>query len=211
LLQDLTRILVDEARALGEEGVPYIQLDAPTYATFIGTTWDEWLEQHGLDKAQLLKDELIVDNQILDAARAAGATTGVHVCRGNGMGAWLSSGGYDAIAERVFNLHADRLLLEYDTERAGTFEPLRLVPDDKTVVLGLVSTKTRELESTDDLLRQIDEASRYVPMERLALSPQCGFASDFRGNPLTQDDQWRKLELVTATAERAWGGVVAER
>ena len=135
--------------------------------------------------------------------------TGVHLCRGNGMGAWLASGGYDPIAERVFALHAERLLLEYDTERAGTFEPLSAVPEDKVVVLGLVSTKLPQLESRDDLLRRIDEAAAVVPMERLALSPQCGFASDFRGNPISQDDQWRKLELVASVAEKAWGGVTA--
>jgi 5-methyltetrahydropteroyltriglutamate--homocysteine methyltransferase len=133
----------------------------------------------------------------------------VHLCRGNGMGAWLSSGGYDPIAEKVFGLHAEYLLLEYDTERAGTFEPLRAVPADKVVVLGLVSTKVPELESRDDLRRRIDAASAFVPLERLALSPQCGFASDMRGNPITADDQWRKLELVASVAEEVWGGVGA--
>jgi Cobalamin-independent synthase, Catalytic domain len=118
--------------------------------------------------------------------------TAVHLCRGNGLGAWLAAGGYDPIAEQVFGLHCDRLLLEYDTERAGTFEPLRLVRPDRVVVLGLVSTKTPVLESADDLLRRIDDAARYVPVERLVLSPQCGFASHFpgqsaeRGRPVAQ-------------------------
>jgi 5-methyltetrahydropteroyltriglutamate--homocysteine methyltransferase len=109
----------------------------------------------------------------------------------------------------VFGLHADRLLLEYDTDRAGTFEPLRQVPADKVVVLGLVSTKLPQLESRDDLRRRIEAAAAYVPMERLALSPQCGFASDFRGNPISEDDQWRKLELVASVAEQVWGGIHA--
>jgi 5-methyltetrahydropteroyltriglutamate--homocysteine methyltransferase len=204
LREDLTRILADEAGQLAREGVPYIQLDAPTYTMFLDPSWDEWFAAHGVDKGQELAQAIESDGHILSAARVGGAVTGVHLCRGNGMGAWLSSGGYDPIAEQVFGLPADRLLLEYDTERAGSFEPLRLAPSDKTVVLGLVSTKTPGLESEDDLLRRIDEASRYVPAERLALSPQCGFASDFRGNPLREDDQWRKLELVADTARRAW-------
>ena len=159
------------------------------------------------DTQGYLEEAIKADNAILDAARSGGAFAGVHLCRGNGMGAWLSTGGYDPIAEKVFALHADALLLEYDTDRAGTFEPLRSVPSDKTVVLGLVSTKVPELESTDDLRRRIDEAARFVPIERLALSPQCGFASDFRGNPISEDDQWRKLELVASVADAVWGGV----
>jgi 5-methyltetrahydropteroyltriglutamate--homocysteine methyltransferase len=207
LLSDIAQILSDEAGQLAREGVPYIQLDAPTYTQFIDPEWDEWFARHGLDKNQLLEEAMKADNAILDAARAGGAFTGVHLCRGNGMGAWLSTGGYDPIAEKVFGLHADSLLLEYDTDRAGTFEPLRSVPSDKTVVLGLVSTKVPDLESTDDLRRRIDEAAQFVPIDRLALSPQCGFASDFRGNPITEDDQWRKLELVASVAERVWGAI----
>src|SRR5262249_27862133 len=125
LLWDIAHILSDEAGQLASEGVPYIQLDAPTYTQFLDSSWDEWFAQHGLDKDRLLDEALAVDNSILDAARAGGAVTGVHLCRGNGMGAWLSTGGYDPIAEKVFRLHADRLLLEYDTDRAGTFDPLQ--------------------------------------------------------------------------------------
>jgi 5-methyltetrahydropteroyltriglutamate--homocysteine methyltransferase len=205
LMWDIARILSDEAAQLAAEGVPYIQVDAPTYTQFLDSEWDEWFAQHGLEKERLLDEALGADNSILDAAHAGGAVTGVHLCRGNGMGAWLSTGGYDPIAERVFGLHADRLLLEYDTDRAGTFEPLRNVPADKVVVLGLVSTKTPELEAQDDLRRRIDAAAAFVPIERLALSPQCGFASDFRGNPITEDDQWRKLELVASVADKVWG------
>ena len=209
LLADITRILSDEAAQLAREGVPYIQVDSPTYTQFLDAEWDDWFTAHGLDKDRLLEEAVAADNSILDSARTGGAITAVHLCRGNGMGAWLSTGGYDVIAEKVFALHADRLLLEYDTERAGTFEPLRNVPADKIVVLGLVSTKTPELESRDELLRKIDAASDFVPLERLALSPQCGFASDFRGNPISEDDQWRKLELVASLANEVWSGATA--
>jgi 5-methyltetrahydropteroyltriglutamate--homocysteine methyltransferase len=209
LMSHIAQILAAEAAQLASEGVSYIQVDSPTYTQFADPEWNDWFAQHGLDKDRLLDEAIASDNSILDAARSAGATTAVHLCRGNGMGAWLSSGGYDPIADKVFALRADRLLLEYDTDRAGTFEPLRNVPSDKVVVLGLVSTKVPELESRDDLRRQIDAAAAYVPLERLALSPQCGFASDFRGNPITADDQWRKLVLVASVAEEVWGRVGA--
>ena len=133
-------------------------------------------------------------------------TLAIHLCRGNNRSQWYASGGYDAIAEKLFNqLEVDRFLLEYDDERSGTFEPLRFVPDNKTVVLGLVSSKKPELESGDELTRRIEEASTYVPLERLALSPQCGFASMAEGNLLTEDDQWAKLRLVAETARTVWG------
>jgi methionine synthase II (cobalamin-independent) len=164
---------------------------------------------HGMDKDRLLDEALAADNAILDVAPAGGAVTGVHLCRGNPMGAWLSSGGYDPIADKVFSLHADRLLLEYDTERADSFEAWRAVHSGKVVVMGLVSTRTPALESREARRRRIDEASAFVPMERLALSPHCGFASDFRGNPISEDDQWRKLELVASVANEAWFGVSA--
>ena len=131
----------------------------------------------------------------------------MHLCRGNGaFGAWHTSGGYDRIAEQLFSqLEVDAFLLEYDSERAGGFEPLRFVPRGKTVVLGLVTTKAGELEPQDVLLRRIEEASQHISMNDLALSPQCGFSSTLQGNPLTWDDQLRKLELVVDTARRAWG------
>jgi 5-methyltetrahydropteroyltriglutamate--homocysteine methyltransferase len=128
------------------------------------------------------------------------------LCRGNSGGQWLSEGGYDPIAERLFTeLRYDTFLLEYDTDRAGGFEPLRFMPKGKTVVLGLITTKSGALESQTDLLKRIDDAARYVPIENLALSPQCGFASSVPGNPLTDDEQRRKLELVASTARQAWG------
>ena len=131
----------------------------------------------------------------------------MHICRGNNQSKWYAEGGYEAIAERLFgSLAVDRFLLEYDTERAGTFEPLRHMPDDKMVVLGLVSSKKAAVESREYLLERIEEASGYVPLDRLALSPQCGFASTAAGNLLTEDDQWRKLELVAEVAREVWGG-----
>jgi 5-methyltetrahydropteroyltriglutamate--homocysteine methyltransferase len=135
-------------------------------------------------------------------------TLAIHLCRGNNRSQWYAEGGYDAIAENLFGqLNVDAFLLEYESERAGTFEPLRFVPRGKTVVLGLVSSKLPELESSDQLARRIDEASKYVPLENLAVSPQCGFASTMEGNLLTEDQQWQKLKLVVDTARRVWGTV----
>jgi 5-methyltetrahydropteroyltriglutamate--homocysteine methyltransferase len=129
----------------------------------------------------------------------------MHLCRGNNRSHWYAEGGYDGIAERLFgSMAVDRFLLEYDDERSGTFEPLRFVPPGKTVVLGLVSSKRPQLESADDLRRRIDEAARHVPLDNLALSPQCGFASTMEGNLLTEDEQWAKLRLVVETARRVW-------
>jgi 5-methyltetrahydropteroyltriglutamate--homocysteine methyltransferase len=129
----------------------------------------------------------------------------IHLCRGNSRSQWYAEGGYDPIAERLFNqLDVDLFLLEYDSDRSGTFEPLRFVPRDKGVVLGLISSKVPQLESPDLLLHRIDEASRFVPLENLALSPQCGFASSLEGNLLTEDEQWQKLRLVTDTARKVW-------
>jgi 5-methyltetrahydropteroyltriglutamate--homocysteine methyltransferase len=146
------------------------------------------------------------DNIVLDAAKAAGLTVGLHMCRGNNRSSWLSEGSYEPCAEQAFNrLHADRFLLEYDTARAGGFEPLRFMPKDKMVVLGLISSKEPQLETMEALQRRIDEAAQYVPAENLGVSPQCGFASSLLGNLLTWEDQRRKLELVVETARKVWG------
>ena len=135
-----------------------------------------------------------------------GVTFGIHLCRGNQRSMWHREGTYDAIAERLFNeLPHDRFLLEYDSPRAGGFEPLRFVPKDKVVVLGLVSTKVPELESVDDLKRRVEAASKYISLDQLAVSPQCGFASDVVGNLVSEDDQRRKLERVVETARQVWG------
>lgn len=151
------------------------------------------------------------DNQLIEGFE--GVTFGLHLCRGNHRSMWAVEGGYDPIAERLFNeLRVDRLLLEYDTPRAGTFEPLRYVPPDKTAVLGLISSKEARVETREEILPRIEEAARFLPVERLALSPQCGFASTLPGNLLGAEEQRRKLELVVAIAREVWGptGAVAD-
>jgi 5-methyltetrahydropteroyltriglutamate--homocysteine methyltransferase len=205
LIAELARIAADEAAQLAAEGVPYVQLDAPAYARWVDRDRDAVGLGPDADMDRLLDAAIAADNLVLDAARAGGAVTAVHVCRGNRTGRWLREGGYDPIAERLLTgLRCDRLLLEYDSERAGGFGPLRFVPPSMVVVLGLVTTKSGGLESPDDLLRRIDQASRVVPLEQLALSPQCGFASSQAGNPLTPDQQWRKLALVAELAREVW-------
>ena len=149
-----------------------------------------------VDPAQMLTASLQADNACFAAARHPGVTLAIHLCRGNNRSHWYAEGGYDAIAERLFHeLAVDRFLLEYDDERSGTFEPLRLVPKGKIVVLGLVSSKRPALERKEDLLKRIDEAARFLPLEQLAISPQCGFASTMEGNLLTEEEQWAKLQL----------------
>jgi 5-methyltetrahydropteroyltriglutamate--homocysteine methyltransferase len=157
----------------------------------------------------LLEESIRADNACFEAARRPGVTLAMHLCRGNNRSHWYAEGGYDAIAEKLFTtMKVDAFLLEYDDSRSGSFEPLRLVPRDKTVVLGLISSKTPQLESSDQLVRRIEEASRHFPIENLALSPQCGFASTMEGNLLSEEEQWAKLRLVVDTARRVWGGVV---
>jgi 5-methyltetrahydropteroyltriglutamate--homocysteine methyltransferase len=152
-----------------------------------------------------LGESIRADNACFEAARRPGVTLAMHLCRGNNRSHWYAEGGYDAIAEKLFTTMAvHRFLLEYDDERSGTFEPLRLVPRDKTVVLGLISSRKAQLEKADDIARRIDEASRYFPTENLALSPQCGFASTMEGNLLTEDEQWSKLRLVADVARQVW-------
>jgi 5-methyltetrahydropteroyltriglutamate--homocysteine methyltransferase len=206
LLRDLTAIVRDEVRALVDEGVAYIQLDAPYYSHFVDQRIREHMRQGGVDPDEALDQAIAADDACLEGARRADVTLALHVCRGNNRSRWYTEGGYEPIAEKLFGgLRVHRLLLEYDSERAGGFEPLRYVPGDRTVVLGLITTKEPQLESQDALLRRVDEAARYVPAERLALSPQCGFASTAAGNLLTPDDQRRKLELVVETARKVWG------
>src|SRR5204863_7067738 len=150
-----------------------------------------------VDPEEALDEAIRVDNACLKDAKRDGVLFAIHLCRGNAVSKWYAEGGYDPIAEKLFNeLEVDAFLLEYESERAGTFEPLRFVPRGKSVVLGLVSSKLPALESPDDLRRRIDEASRHVPIENLSLSPQCGFASALEGNLLSEDEQWRKLQLV---------------
>ena len=206
LLQALVEIVRGEIEALIAEGVTYIQLDAPQYANYMDPHLREGLRDHGVNPDEALAQAVEADRRALEGLGRNGLTLAMHVCRGNSMSRWLGEGGYDAIAEVLFQtLPVDRFLLEYDSDRAGTFEPLRLMPPDKTVVLGLVTTKEPRLESTDELRRRIDQAAYYLPLERLALSPQCGFASVDMGNQISEDDQRRKLEVVVETARQVWG------
>jgi 5-methyltetrahydropteroyltriglutamate--homocysteine methyltransferase len=207
LLWDIAEIIKGEMRRLAEAGVPYLQIDAPRYSYYIDPKWRAWLTTEiGLDPDAALDEAIRVDNACFDAARRAGVTLGIHLCRGNNRSHWYAEGGYDAIAEKLFaELRVDRFLLEYDDERSGSFEPLRFVPRGKLVVLGLVSSKRSPLEAAPALRRRIDEASRFVPLDELALSPQCGFASTMEGNLVTEDDQWAKLALVSETARAVWG------
>jgi 5-methyltetrahydropteroyltriglutamate--homocysteine methyltransferase len=207
LVQEFVGMIQREVQALLNEGVSYIQLDSLHYVIRLADPrYRQQMTQTGADLDKELDEVIAADNSSLRGARQPGVTVGLHMCRGNNRSAWISEGGYEAVAEKAFNLlDVDRFLLEYDTERAGGFEPLRFVPRGKTVVLGLISSKVPQLESQDQLRRRIDEAAQYVPMEHLALSPQCGFASTAPGNMLTWDEQRRKLELVVETARRIWG------
>jgi 5-methyltetrahydropteroyltriglutamate--homocysteine methyltransferase len=187
--------------------VSYIQLDSLHYVERVADkTIRQRMIEEGEDPDAYLDELIAADNAVLEGARRQGVAVGMHMCRGNNRSAWHAEGSYEAIAEKAFNqLNVDRFLLEYDTDRAGGFEPLRFIPKDKMVVLGLISSKNPELESQDELLRRVDEASKYVPLENLALCPQCGFASTAPGNLLTWDEQRRKLELVVDTARKVWG------
>ena len=206
LIRELSGIVKSEVAALAEDGVAYIQLDAPRYSYYVDTKWREHLRGLGEDPDRMFMEAVAADSHCIDGVKREGLTVALHICRGNNESKWYAEGGYEPIAEQLFgSLDVDRFLLEYDTDRAGTFEPLRFVPPGKDVVLGLVSTKLAQIESQDDLLRRIEEASQHVPIERLSLSPQCGFASTAAGNLMTQDDQWRKLELVVETARKVSG------
>jgi 5-methyltetrahydropteroyltriglutamate--homocysteine methyltransferase len=207
VLADAAAIINAEVKALVYDGVQYIQLDNPHYPDYISEERRQQWTDLGVDPDQALAEDIAADNASLAHVDRASVTLAMHLCRGNGpLGRWHTSGGYERIAEQVFQgVDVDRFLLEYDSERAGSFEPLRFMPRGKHVVLGLITTKSSELESRDVLRRRIDEASKYVPLENLALSPQCGFASTLIGNPLSWDDQRRKLELVVETARKVWG------
>jgi 5-methyltetrahydropteroyltriglutamate--homocysteine methyltransferase len=199
-LVDFTRREIHELSRLGCE---YVQIDAPQYAALLDETIREGYRQRGSDPDRLLDTCIELDNAIIDGH--PGVVFGIHICRGNYRSMFYASGGYDRIAQQVFRrARFHRFLLEYDDERSGTFEALRHVPDDRVVVLGLLSTKTPRLESTEELQRRVTEAARIVPLERLALSPQCGFASTAEGNRLSSDDQRRKLDILGETARRVW-------
>jgi 5-methyltetrahydropteroyltriglutamate--homocysteine methyltransferase len=203
-LADVVDILRAEVEELIRLGCTYIQVDAPQYAGLLDPQVREGYRRRGNDPDKLLDRCIEMDNAIIDDH--PGVSFGIHLCRGNNQSKFYASGGYDPIAEAVFQrTHFDRFLLEYDDERSGSFEPLQHVPEDRTVVLGLVTTKKPALESKDVLKRRIQEATRYIPLERLALSPQCGFASTEEGNLLSEADQAAKLRLVAETAREVWG------
>jgi 5-methyltetrahydropteroyltriglutamate--homocysteine methyltransferase len=199
-LVDFTRREIAELRRLGCE---YIQIDAPQYAALLDESIREGYRKRGSDPDKMLDACIELDNAIIGGH--SGVVFGIHICRGNYRSMFYASGGYDRIAQQVFRrARFDRFLLEYDDERSGTFDPLRHVPEDRVVVLGLISSKKAALEQPEELKHRIAEASRVVPIDRLALSPQCGFASTAEGNRLSAADQQRKLELVAQTARAVW-------
>lgn len=207
-LVDVVKVEREIVGGLVDAGCRYVQVDEPGFTLYVDPPSLADLRDSGEDPDRFLGRAIEAANAMI--AGFDGVTFGLHVCRGNRAGHWHREGGYDAIAERLFtSLDHERLLLEYDSDRAGGFEPLRFVPEGKIAVLGLISSKTSELESRDFLIRRIEEATRYLPVEQLAISPQCGFASNAQGNPLTEAIQWRKLELMLETATRVWGGPLA--
>ncbi|HTV80172.1 MAG TPA: 5-methyltetrahydropteroyltriglutamate--homocysteine S-methyltransferase [Steroidobacteraceae bacterium] len=202
---DLGRVYAEEVQELGEAGCRYLQLDEVNFAYLCDPKLRREVQSYGEDPDQLPHTYARLINAAL-SSRPRDMTVCMHLCRGNFEGAWLAEGGYEPVAEVLFNaIDVSGYFLEYDTARAGDFAPLRLLPKGKTVVLGLVSSKRGELESKDALKRRIDEAARHVPLEQLALSPQCGFASGERGNRLTEAEQFAKLALVVEVAREVWG------
>lgn len=202
-LADVTRILREEVDELVRLGATYIQLDAPHYPLLIDPVMRAFYESRGWPAERWLELGLELDNEVIGNRR--GVTFGFHLCRGNQGSRWLVSGGYDWLATRVFEqINAERLLLEFDDERSGSFEPLAAVPEPKTIVLGLVTTKSPRVEAVEELVTRINDAARFVPLERLAISPQCGFATSVVGNALLPDDQWAKLRVIAETAAAVW-------
>ena len=203
-LSDVVQILREEVEELVRLGATYIQIDAPHYGLLLDPRTRTFYEEQAGSVEWWLKRAIELDNAIMSAG--PGVAFGFHLCRGNQASRWLAEGSYEPIAPVLFRkIKAQRLLLEYDDPRSGSFEPLRHVPDDKVVVLGLVTTKTARLETFAQLVERIGDASRYVPLERLALSPQCGFASSLMGNRISVEDQKHKLRLIATTARSVWG------
>jgi 5-methyltetrahydropteroyltriglutamate--homocysteine methyltransferase len=201
---DLVAVYRTEIAELAAAGCRYLQLDEVPVAMLCDEDVRRQAAGEGGEPTALLDTYLGLIGRIL-ATRPAGMATGLHLCRGNFRGRWMAAGGYEPVAEKLFNeVPVDAFFLEYDNERAGNFRPLRFVPKGKRVVLGLVSSKTPELEQQEALLRRIDEAAKVCPLEQLALSTQCGFASVAGGNVLSEAQQWDKLELVVDTARRGW-------
>jgi 5-methyltetrahydropteroyltriglutamate--homocysteine methyltransferase len=203
-LGEVAELLREEVDELVRLGATYIQLDAPHYPLFVDPSYREFYASRGWPAERWLELGLELDNLVI--GDHPGVTFGFHLCRGNQASRWLVSGGYEWLAGQIFpRIRAQRLLLEYDDQRSGGFEPLSLVPEDKLVVLGLVTTKGPRQETVEELVARIREASAYLSLERLALSPQCGFATSILGNKLSRDDQRRKLETIAQTARASWG------
>ena len=208
-LADLVDILRDEVEELVRLGCTYVQIDAPQYAALLDPQLRQGYRQRGSDPDRLLDLSTEMDNAII--GEHPGVVFGLHLCRGNNQSRFYASGDYGPITRVFQRTRFHRFLLEYDDERSGGFEPLRQVPEDRTVVLGLVSSKKRTLEKKDELKQRIEQASEFIPLERLALSPQCGFASTIEGNLVTLADEEAKLRLVAETAEEVWGRPAATR
>jgi 5-methyltetrahydropteroyltriglutamate--homocysteine methyltransferase len=202
-LEDVADLLREDVDELVRLGATYLQLDAPHYPLLIDPVYRKFYESRGWPAEQWLQLGLELDNHVI--GNHQGVTFGFHLCRGNQASRWLVAGGYDWLAERLFpSIRAERLLLEYDDARSGTFAPLRAVPDGKLVVLGLVTTKSSRRETVDELVDRIRAAATFVPLERLALSPQCGFATSVLGNALSSEDQRAKLRTIVETAAAVW-------
>ena len=202
---DVAKIYRGEIARLEEAGCRYIQIDDPLLTYFLSPRLRAEIAAEGDEPDRRLSQYIELLNACI-AARGDATTIGIHLCRGNARSEWMTEGGYDDIAEPCFgSLHVDRFLLEFDDPRSGSFEPLRFMPKDKDVVLGLITTKTAQLENKDAVKRRIEQAARFVPLERLAISPQCGFASVVEGNRITEADQFAKLSLVAEIARDVWG------
>jgi 5-methyltetrahydropteroyltriglutamate--homocysteine methyltransferase len=202
-LADLVDILRDEVEELIRLGCTYVQIDSPQYTALLDPQLREGYRQRGNDPDKLLDLSIEMDNAVI--GNHPGIVFGLHLCRGNNQSKFYSAGDYGPITKIFRNTRFQRFLLEYDDERSGGFEPLRQVPEDRTIVLGLVSSKKAQLESKDELKQRIEAAAAFATLERLALSPQCGFASTMEGNLLSVEDQEAKLRLVAETAREVWG------
>ncbi|RVU26417.1 5-methyltetrahydropteroyltriglutamate--homocysteine S-methyltransferase [Sandaracinomonas limnophila] len=202
---DLSKAYRQEIDHLYQNGLRYLQLDDTNLAYLCDPKMRAAAKERGEDPDELPRTYAALINSVIDD-RPEDLMVGIHLCRGNYRSTWFAEGGYEPVAEILFNqINVDGYFLEYDDERSGDFAPLRFVPKEKKVVLGIVSSKVKELEKMDDLCKRIDEAAQYMPLENMCLSPQCGFSSTHHGNDMTHDDQWRKLELVVNTAIKVWG------
>ncbi len=203
-VDDVVRVQRDMIAQVRDAGCRYVQIDEPSNTSYVDDHRLAAMRGAGQDPAEFLTRSMAADNAII--AGFPDVTFGVHLCRGNARSQWHRKGGYDAVAEQLFTtLKHERLLLKYDDDRSGGFEPLRFLPKGKIAVLGLITTKRGEMETADERKRRIEEAATFAPIEQLALSPQCGFASSILGNRLSADDQWRKIDVMLETAQAVWG------